>query len=186
MVAKATIKVDIIKDSFKIMLSDGTILNLIQQEKLKISPFNKNNLGCASIDLTLSKFFLKYSKKIDTRSKKNSTLSFQAKKLTLRPGEFILGMTAEKVKISSDYYGFIETKGNFSRAGISVTCDDGHIDPGTNGHITLEIQNRNSIDVTIYSGDIICQIFFFLLSSPATKLYSGKYSNQKEPTAFYP
>ncbi|MBI2632661.1 dCTP deaminase [Candidatus Pacearchaeota archaeon] len=186
MVVKITIKVNKLKYKLELMLSDRNILSLIKKKKISIIPFNENNLGCASIDLSLSDLFLKYTKRIDTQSNKFSFIKFKTKKLILKPGEFILGMTSEKVKLTSKYFGFIETRGNFSRAGISITCDDGHIDPGANGHITLEIQNKNTVDIILYAGDLICQLFFFLLSSSPKKLYSGKYSKQQEPREFLP
>jgi dCTP deaminase len=166
------------------MLSDKDIKALIDDKKLVIKPFFQKNLGCASIDLNLGNVFVKYNGLIDTRSKNISHELFSASELLLEPGQFVLGVTREKIRIPNGHYGFIETKGNFARAGISVTCDDGHIDPGTDGLITIEIKNNNNVKVKLYSGDLICQLFLFKLSSNCLKTYNGKYMKQNYPTIF--
>ena len=166
------------------MLSDKDIKALIDNKKLVIEPFAQKNLGYASIDLALGNVFIKYKSLIDTQSNNISHELFSNSELILEPGQFVLGITREKIKIPNGYYGFIETRGNFARAGISVTCDDGHIDPGTNGLITLEIKNNNNVRIKLYAGDLIGQLFLFKLSSNCSKTYGGKYMKQNYPTIF--
>lgn len=168
------------------MLSDCDLRRLIDQRELVISPFNENLIGCGSIDLSLSDLFVRYTCPIDSRKGGGCPKKMQLTSITLEPGDFVLGMTAESAKIPRGYFGFIETRGNFARAGISISCNDGHIDSGTDGNITLEIHNHNTIPVTIHAGDIICQLFLVALDSPSTHLYHGKYAFQKEPTEFIP
>ncbi len=166
------------------MLSDKDIKSLIDDKKLGVEPFFQKNLGCASVDLTLGNNFIRYTGLIDTRSINISHELFSASELLLDPGQFVLGVTKEKIRIPNGYYGFIETRGNFARAGISVTCDDGHVDPGTDGLITLEIKNNNNVKVKLFSGDLICQLFLFKLSSQCLRMYNGKYMKQSCPTIF--
>ena len=166
------------------MLSDKDILVLIKTKKLTIQPFSKKSIGCASVDLSLGDCFCKYTKTIDTHSNKTKLVFSKNNKIILKPNQFVLATTKEKVHLVNGYYGFIETRGNFSRAGISISCDDGHIDPGTNGQITLEIKNNNTVPVILYAGDYLCQLFVFKLSSLCKKIYSGKYQRQCIPTAF--
>ena len=103
-------------------------------------------------------------------------------------GEFILGMTKEKVCIPDGYLGVIETKGNIARAGIQVHSNDGHIDPGFCGNITLEIVNLHEKDVCIelVPDTFICQLFIGKLSSANTATYKGKYLHQKKSTTYLP
>ncbi len=168
------------------MLSSTDIIALIEDKKLIINPFHENSVGCASIDLTLADKFVRYTEAIDSHSAKMPTTSFSSPTLTLPPGGFILGMTRERVCIPSQHYGFIETRGNFARAGICVTSNDGHIDPGTDGTITLEIHNVNTVEVTLHAEDCICQLFLFRLDSPPRRFYAGKYAHQTQPTVFLP
>lgn len=168
------------------MLSSTDIITLIEKKELIIDPFNERNVGCASIDLTLSDQFVRYVAEIDSHSVHTSTISFSSSNITLPPGGFVLGMTRECVRMPPQYYGFIETRGNFARAGISISSNDGHIDPGTDGNITLEIYNRNTVDVTLHSGDQLCQLFLFSLNSLPLRLYTGRYAHQIQPTVFSP
>lgn len=168
----------------KSMLSDRDIKVLIERGGLKITPFHPKRIGCASVDLALGCLFIRYTGDIDTRSGNIPHQLFSASEIELAPGQFILGVTKERIKIPNGYFGFIETKGNFARAGVSVVCDDGHIDPGTDGLVTLEIRNNNNVNIKLYSGDAICQLFLFKLSSECKKQYAGKYKNQKYPTIF--
>ena len=168
------------------MLSDKDLSKLIENRKLVIRPFDSSAIGCASIDLTLSDKFVEYCGDIDSRITPSATRSFSASNIKLPQNGFVLGMTREHIGIPCGYYGFIETRGNFARAGITVSSNDGHIDPGTDSMITLEIHNRNSVGVTLYSGDCICQLFICQLSSPSSSLYTGKYAHQTKPTVFIP
>ena len=167
------------------MLSNGDIINLIKNNQLIIDPYYEKNVGCASIDLSLADKFIQYTREIDSHNVV-PTNSFSDSTITLPPGGFILGMTRERICIPPKYYGFIETRGNFARAGIAVSSNDGHIDPGTNGTLTLEIHNRNTVPVTLHAGDFICQLFLVALDSPSTHLYRGKYAHQNQPTVFVP
>jgi dCTP deaminase len=166
------------------MLSDRDIQALIDDKRLIIEPFFSEKLGCASIDLALGEVFVKYTDYIDTKSDEISYEMINAPQIILEPNQFILGITKEKISIPDGYYGFIETRGNFARAGISVTCSDGHIDPGTEGLVTLEIKNNNNVEVKLYAGDLICQLFIFKLSSKCLKIYNGKYAKQTFPSIF--
>ncbi len=166
------------------MLSDKTIQSLILKKELVVENFSKESLGCASIDLALGNLFVKYTGSIDTKSKDIPHELFTAHELELEPQQFVLGITRDKVKIPNGYYGFIETRGNFARAGVSITCGDGHLDPGTDGVITLEIKNNNNVKVKLYAGDLVCQLFLFKLSSNCLKIYNGKYRKQTCPTIF--
>ena len=168
------------------MLSDKDLSKLIENRKLVIRPFDSSAIGCASIDLTLSDKFAEYSEDIDSHVTPSITRSFSASNIKLLQNGFVLGMTREYIRIPNGYYGFIETRGNFARAGITVSSNDGHIDPGTDSMITLEIHNRNSVGITLYAGDRICQLFICQLSSPSSSLYTGKYAHQTKPTVFIP
>jgi len=125
------------------MLSDKDIIKLIKRKKLLIKPLPRNIHG-AHVNLHLSNIILKYkNEKGDLKD--NSSFDFDKfliKKsgYELKPGEFILGSTLEKVSMPDDFLGFIETKGNIARAGIQAHNSDGHIDPGFSGNITLEIK----------------------------------------------
>ena len=72
--------------------------------------------------------------------------------------------------------------------GIFVSNTAGYVDPGFEGHLTLELSNVANLPITIYPGMKIGQISFFKLTSPADNPYGSgkigsKYQGQRGPTA---
>jgi dCTP deaminase len=173
------------------LLSDRDIELLIKSELLRIEPFIPGSLNPSSIDLRLGSVLTKYYPQEITLGQCNpdtSEIDIIGSNYRLKPGEFILGTTQEKVSIPDGYQGVIETKGNVARAGVQVHSNDGHIDPGFCGHITLEIVNLHKTDVSInlVPGTPICQLFIGKLTSYCKATYNGKYMNQVKPTAYFP
>lgn len=173
------------------LLSDSDIQKLVKSGILKIEPYTACFLNPSSIDLCLGSILTKYSPQTITISQSNPEaceIDISGSSYILKPGEFILGTTKEKVSIPNEYQGVIETKGNIARAGIQVHSNDGHIDPGFCGHITLEIVNlhESNVSIELIPGIPICQLFIGKLSSPCNLPYKGKYLNQVKPTIFHP
>ena len=177
------------------LLSDGDLLDLIEQKKLGIEPFNPDCIKSTSIDLQLGPTLVRYTSpqtiRLDNPDAKPEVeeIDITDSVYTLHPGEFILGMTKESVFIPNGYQGFIETKGNIARAGLQAHCGDGHIDPGFFGHITLEISNMhrgNDVSIQIIPGIYICQLFIFRLTSECKSVYKGKYSGYFKPSTYLP
>lgn len=71
--------------------------------------------------------------------------------------------------------------------GILTHSTAGFIDPGFEGHITLELSNVSTLPVKLWPGMKIGQMCFFQLSSPAEHPYGSKgtgshYQGQRGPT----
>jgi dCTP deaminase len=63
----------------------------------------------------------------------------------------------------------------------------GFLDPGFNGHVTLELSNVANLPITLYPGMRIGQIAVFRLTTPAERPYGSrgvrsKYQGQQGPT----
>ena len=171
------------------VLSDKSIKELLDRKELVIVPYCEKLLGPTSIDLRLGHSIVKYScNNIDLKSDRNDYISFEIPKdgYVMQPGEFILASTFEKVTIPNGYQGFIETRGSIARAGLQVHNTDGHVDPGSDHVITIEIVNNNNVPIIIYPEIAICQIFIIKLTTPCDKVYCGKYLGQKVPTTYLP
>jgi len=173
------------------LLSDRDIKTLIEDGKLIIDPPDSISISSTSIDLRLGSILVQYPSqtiKIGLGKPVSHEIDITSSSYILHPGEFILGTTKEKVYIPNGYLGVIETKGDIARAGIQVHNNDGHIDPGFCGHITLEIKNMNENDVCIelIPDTPICQLFIGKLSSACEATYNGKYLNQVKPTTYCP
>src|SRR5690606_2232440 len=59
----------------------------------------------------------------------------------LHPGEFVLASTLELVALPDDVAARLEGKSSLGRLGLLVHSTAGFIDPGFEGHVTLELSN---------------------------------------------
>ena len=105
----------------------------------------------------------------------------------LHPGEFVLGSTLERVTLPDDLVARLEGKSSLGRLGLLIHSTAGFIDPGWDGHVTLELSNVANLPITIYPEMKIGQISFVQLSEPAERPYGSegigsKYQGQRGPT----
>ena len=70
----------------------------------------------------------------------------------LHPGEFALGSTWEYVKLDATVAARLEGKSSLGRLGILTHSTAGFIDPGFEGHITLELSNVSTLPVKLWPG----------------------------------
>jgi hypothetical protein len=83
---------------------------------------------------------------------------------------------------------FIPThNSSLGRLGLLIHSTAGFIDPGWDGHVTLELSNVANLPITIYHGMKIGQLSFVQLSEAAEKPYGSgglgsKYQGQQGPT----
>lgn len=96
--------------------------------------------------------------------------------LKLAPGEQIITCSNHKYKLPLDYFGLVQTKGTLARLFVEATCNDGQIEPGFEGFITLEIINNSPWTIELPVGSEIAQMYLIKCSSPASKAYNGRYA----------
>ena len=105
----------------------------------------------------------------------------------LHPGEFVLGSTLERITLPDDLVARLEGKSSLGRLGLLIHSTAGFIDPGFDGHVTLELSNVANLPITIYYGMKIGQISFMQMTEPASAPYGSerigsKYQGQRGPT----
>jgi dUTPase len=76
---------------------------------------------------------------------------------------------------------------SLGRLGLLIHSTAGFIDPGWDGHVTLELSNVANLPITIYHGMKIGQLSFMQLTEPAASPYGtsslgSKYQGQRGPT----
>jgi deoxycytidine triphosphate deaminase len=76
---------------------------------------------------------------------------------------------------------------SLGRLGLLIHSTAGFIDPGFDGHVTLELSNVANLPITIYPGMKIGQLSFVQMSEPAETPYGAgalgsKYQGQRGPT----
>ncbi|OGM15292.1 dCTP deaminase [Candidatus Woesebacteria bacterium RBG_19FT_COMBO_42_9] len=87
----------------------------------------------------------------------------------LKPGQFIIARTQEKLTLPADIVGRLEGKSSLARLGIVVHLTAGRFDPGWAAVPVLELKNNSNTDVIIYEGWPICAFSFERLSSPVER-----------------
>lgn len=179
------------------ILSDKDIRKYIKEGKLGFDPMPdlEKQLSGASLDMTLANEFriFQHSSKAYIDVSKPETFEGITKKVViedgcpfiLHPNEFILGIIRESIKLPKDLSVRIDGKSSLGRIGIVVHSTAGHVNPGHEGALTLEITNIGMMPVALYPGMNICQLVFQCLSSPAqigyTERKTSKYAHQKSP-----
>ena len=102
--------------------------------------------------------------------------------LELQPGENVLACSADSYNIPNNYFGFIQTKGSLARFFVSVTCNDGQVEPGYKGRVTLEITNHANFPVVLPMSIPIAQMYLMRCSTSVESPYAGKYQGATGPT----
>ncbi|WP_213451629.1 dCTP deaminase [Rhizomonospora bruguierae] len=104
----------------------------------------------------------------------------------LRPGRMVLGSTMERITVADDLACRVEGKSSLGRLGLAVHVTAGFIDPGFDGHVTLEIVNHAPRAIVLRPGMRIGQLCVFELSGKAERPYGadgvGHYQGQRGPT----
>lgn len=168
------------------VLSDRDIKKALKNGKISITPAPnlKEQLGSCSVDLRLGNVFriFEYSKNpyIDPSKKDYSneiTKEVRIKdgeKFVMQPGDFVLAVTLENVKIASDLMGRLEGRSSLGRLGLVVHSTASIFDPGWDGKPVLELGNLGRMAISLTCGMRICAMTFEQLSSVADVPYAKK------------
>jgi dCTP deaminase len=179
------------------VLSDRDIKKSLESGRIVIVPVPdvKTQLGSCSIDLHLGNAFRifehsKYAyidptKKDFSKEVTREVIVRDGEPFIMQPGDFVLAVTIERVKISNDLIGRLEGRSSFGRLGIVVHSTASVFDAGWDGNPVLELGNLGRMPVALYPGMRICSFTFEELSSPAevpyTKKKKAKYRVQEGP-----
>lgn len=179
------------------VLSDQDIKKALSTRRIIIKPTLdlSTQLGSCSIDLRLGNTFriFDYSKHpyIDPAKKDYSNEITKVIKVPkngdfiMQPGDFVLAVTLESVKIPPDLMGRLEGRSSLGRLGLVVHSTASIFDPGWDGNPVLELGNLGRMAIKLTSGMRICAMTFEELSSPALTPYTSKkfakYKFQKGP-----
>ena len=177
------------------ILSDRDIIKALGDGLVGIEPFDESDVQPSSVDLHVDRFFRTFHNHrhpyIDVKKPMENLTEMvevsESEPFILHPGEFVLGSTLEYVRLSDDLVARLEGKSSLGRLGLLIHSTAGYVDPGFEGHLTLELSNVANLPITIYPGMKIGQISFFRLTSPADKPYGSaalgsKYQGQRGPT----
>ena len=179
------------------ILSDRSIREALADGRIEIDPLGEGCIQPSSVDLTIDRLFRVFRNHtapiIDVRENLEDLTELieipddPDQAFILHPGEFVLGSTAERIKLPTDLVGRLEGKSSLGRLGLLIHSTAGFIDAGWDGHVTLELSNIATLPITLYPGMKIGQISFLAMTTPADNPYGSaeagsKYQGQRGPT----
>ncbi|MFQ5426590.1 MAG: dCTP deaminase [Gaiellales bacterium] len=177
------------------VLADRTIRRLISDHRIGIDPFDVGLIQPSSIDVRVDRFFRVFRNArypyIDVKRPMDDLTELvevaDGEAFILHPGEFVLGSTLERITLPDDLVARLEGKSSLGRLGLLIHSTAGFVDPGWDGHVTLELSNVANLPITIYAQMKIGQVSFMQLSEPAESPYGSaglgsKYQGQRGPT----
>ena len=178
------------------VLSDRSIAEALSSGRLIITPIAESALQPASVDIRLDREFRVFRNHreayIDVREPVDSLTELESveddEPFVLHPGEFVLGSTLERVTLPDDLVARVEGKSSLGRLGLLVHATAGYVDPGWDGHLTMELSNVSNLPIRLYYAMKIGQLSFLELTTPAEYPYGSpklhsKYQGQTGPTA---
>jgi dCTP deaminase len=178
-----------------VVLSDRTIERLLAEGRIGIDPYDVALLQPSSVDVRVDRYFRVFRNSrypyIDVKQEQEGLTELveigDDEAFILHPGEFVLGSTLERVRLPDDLVARLEGKSSLGRLGLLIHSTAGFIDPGWDGHVTLELSNVANLPITIYPEMKIGQISFMQMTEPAATPYGAagigsKYKGQEGPT----
>ena len=174
------------------VLSDKTIRTLAIEEEM-ISPFEDKQVREGKISYGLSSFGYdaRVSEEFKIFTNVNSEIvdpkdfkstNFVTKNgpvCVIPPNSFALARTVEHFKIPKDVLVICLGKSTYARCGIIVNVTP--LEPGWEGHVTLEFSNTTPLPAKIYANEGVAQ-FIFLKGNETPKVTyadrNGKYMGQ--------
>ena len=176
------------------VLSDRTIRRLIAEGRIAIEPYDEALMQPSSLDVRVDRYFRVFRNSrypyIDVKTEQEELTELVEsgdEAFILHPGEFVLGSTLERVTLPDDLVARLEGKSSLGRLGLLIHSTAGFIDPGWDGHVTLELSNVANLPITIYHGMPIGQMSFMRMDEPVERPYGtaeagSKYQGQRGPT----
>ncbi len=161
------------------MLSGEEIIKEVENGKIVIRPFDKDNVNPNSYNLTLADEIIVYTDDLLDCRKKNNIRKIKVPKdgYILSPNMFYLAKTNEYTE--NDYYvPQISGRSSIGRIGLTVHLCSGFGDIGFKGTWTLAITCLTPTKV--YPNMEIGQIYYFPLIGEKNRMYKGRYNNQTD------
>ena len=166
------------------ILSDKTLMKMLEEKTLVVEPIEKEQIQPASIDVRLGNTF----SIVEDTSTGIINLENEIKYKTittdsyiLLPNQFVLATTMEYFDLPDDLTAFVEGRSSLGRMGLFIQ-NAGWVDPGFKGEITLELYNANRCAIELKAGRRVGQLVFAKMDDTALNPYNGKYQGQKGAT----
>jgi dCTP deaminase len=165
------------------VLTRDAILAELDTGRLRITPLSRDQVGAASIDLTLGdeiRVMDRAADPIDVTDEEDFRRHTQVRPLAepfvLEPGHTIHGITRERISLPSDLCGFLEGRSRFARLGLMIHVTSAFVQPGVDNRQVLEMSNVADRPLRIHAGVRLCQIV--LMRTDGEAVYRGRFVDQ--------
>jgi len=166
------------------VLTRDAIRAELESGRLGITPFEPDQLGVASIDLTLGdeiRIIVEGGPPIDVVSdsdyREHTLVQRLDEPYVLAPGSTIHGITRERIRLPGDLCGFLEGRSRFARLGLMIHVTSAFVQPGVNNRQVLEMSNVASRPLRIHAGVRLCQLV--LMRTEGEARYAGRFASQE-------
>ena len=166
------------------VLTRDAILAELDAGRLIIRPFQPDQLGAASVDLTLGdeiRVIESGAEPIDLLDEADYRDYTSVRRLdepyVLEPGCTIHGITRERISLPPDLCGFLEGRSRFARLGLMIHVTSAFVQPGVSNRQVLEMSNVSNRPLRIHPGVRLCQIV--LLRTEGEAAYNGRFADQE-------
>ncbi len=166
------------------ILSDKTLMKMLEEKTLVVEPLEKEQIQPASIDIRLGNTFSiveDTSTGIINLENEIKYKTITSDSYILLPNQFVLATTMEYFDLPDDLTAFVEGRSSLGRMGLFIQ-NAGWVDPGFKGEITLELYNANRCAIELKAGRRVGQLVFAKMDDTALNPYNGKYQGQKGAT----
>ena len=179
------------------VLADASIRRLIAEGAIGIDPYDESLLQPSSVDVRVDRYFRVFRNNrypfIDVKEPQEELTELRRDRARRRRSSCIPASSCSARRSSACDFRTTSSRGSrgsrrSGRLGLLIHSTAGFIDPGWDGHVTLELSNVASLPITIYFGMKIGQLSFMQLSEASERPYGSgglgsKYQGQKGPTA---
>jgi dCTP deaminase len=171
------------------VLGRQAILQAIDQGQITITPFRPELVGPASLDLTLASTFRVFRKvhqvvevreQTDYREFTDKIEIAHGQNILIMPGETVLGITRERLRLGPGLCGWLEGRSRFARLGLMVHISAPFMGPGIDSQQVLEMSNFGPAPLAVTPGLAVCQFVFQKLEG--IEHYEGRFAGQTEET----
>ena len=165
------------------VLTRDVILAEIEAGNVRIDPFERDQLGAASIDLTLGdeiRVIEQVGKPIvlvaDSDYRNYTRVERLDRPFVLESGSTIHGITRERITLPANLCGFLEGRSRFARLGLMIHVTSAFVQPGVDNRQVLEMSNVSGHPLRIHPGVRLCQLV--LMRTEGEARYSGRFADQ--------
>jgi dCTP deaminase len=166
------------------VLTRDAILAELDGGRLVIEPFSRDQIGAASIDLTLGdeiRVIDAGEHPIDVCGEADYRDHTRIRRLeepfVLAPGTTIHGITRERITLPSNLCGFLEGRSRYARLGLMIHVTSAYVQPGVSNRQVLEMSNVAGRPLRIHPGVRLCQLV--LMRTEGEAVYAGRFAQQR-------